>query len=289
MKRNILSFGHGYSAQVLEKYLDPEIWSISATTRDKNKAAILSARNVDAYIWPKTDITTEIKKASHLLLSIPPNESGDPVFERYYDTLKSSKDLKWVGYLSTTGVYGDHQGNWVDENTELNPTTQRGKYRVLAENQWLSLAKDVGVPVNIFRLAGIYGPGRGPFSKVLAGTAKRIIKEAQVFSRIHVEDIAQVLLASIERPGIGEIYNVCDDLPAPPEEVLSYAAQLLKVSKPPKIDFLTANLSEMVRSFYSECKRVDNSKMKSALAIKLKYYDYKIGLSELFKEEYSLP
>ena len=284
MKKKLLSLGHGYSAQVFEKFLDPKIWEISATTRDIKKADILGARNINAFIWPGTDLKNEINRASHILLSIPPLESGDPVFESYFDTIKNAANLEWIGYLSTTAVYGDHDGNWVDERTKLNPTTKRGKYRVLAEEQWLSLAKEAGSPVNIFRLAGIYGPGRGPFSKVLAGTAKRIIKEGQVFSRIHVEDIARVLFASIERPGIGRVYNVCDDLPAPPQDVLSFAAKLLNKEDPPIVDFLSANLSDMVRSFYSECKRVDNSKIKSDLQISLKYPNYKIGLKSVLKE-----
>ena len=284
MKKKLLSLGHGYSAQVFEKFLDPKIWEISATTRDIKKAEILTARNINAFIWPSADLKNEINRASHILLSIPPIESGDPVFESYFEIIKNAQNLEWIGYLSTTGVYGDHDGNWVDENTKLNPTTERGKHRVLAEEQWLSLAKEVGSPVNIFRLAGIYGPGRGPFSKVLAGTAKRIIKEGQVFSRIHVEDIARVLLASMERPVSGAIYNVCDDLPAPPEDVLSYAAKLLNKKDPPVADFLSANLSDMVRSFYSECKRVDNSKIKSELMVSLKYPNYKIGLETLLKE-----
>tara|TARA_B100000475_G_scaffold161890_1_gene122846 strand:+ start:3041 stop:3910 length:870 start_codon:yes stop_codon:yes gene_type:complete len=284
MKKKLLSLGHGYSAQVFEKFLDPKIWEISATTRDIKKADILGARNINAFIWPGTDLKNEINRASHILLSIPPLESGDPVFESYFETIKNATNLEWIGYLSTTAVYGDHDGNWVDERTELNPTTKRGKHRVLAEEQWLSLAKEVGSPVNIFRLAGIYGPGRGPFLKVLAGTAKRIIKEGQVFSRIHVEDIARVLFASIEQPGIGCVYNVCDDLPAPPEDVLSFAAKLLNKEDPPIANFLSSNLSDMVRSFYSECKRVDNSKIKSDLQISLKYPNYKIGLKSVLKE-----
>ena len=289
MKKKLLSLGHGYSAQVFEKFLDPKIWEISVTTRDLKKAEILTARNINAFIWPSADLKNEINRASHILLSIPPIESGDPVFESYFEIIKNAQNLEWIGYLSTTGVYGDHDGNWVDENTKLNPTTERGKHRVLAEEQWLSLAKEVGSPVNIFRQAGIYGPGRGPFSKVLAGTAKRIIKVGQVFSRIHVEDIAEVLLASMERPGIGKIYNVCDDLPASPEAVLSYAAKLLNKEEPPIVDFLSANLSDMVRSFYSECKRVNNSKIKSELISALKYPNYKIGLKALLASEDKKP
>ena len=289
MKKKLLSLGHGYSAQVFEKFLDPKIWEISATTRDIKKADILGTRNINAFIWPSADLKNEINRASHILMSIPPLESGDPVFGSYFDTIKNAANLEWIGYLSTTAVYGDHGGNWVDERTKLNPTTKRGKHRVLAEEQWLSLAKESGSPVNIFRLAGIYGPGRGPFSKVLAGTAKRIIKEGQVFSRIHVEDIARVLFASIEQPGIGRVYNVCDDLPAPPEDVLSFAAKLLNKEDPPIANFLSSNLSDMVRSFYSECKRVDNSKIKSELISALKYPNYKVGLKALLASEDKKP
>jgi nucleoside-diphosphate-sugar epimerase len=285
MKKKLLSLGHGYSAQVFEKFLDPKIWEISVTTRDLKKAEILTARNINVFIWPSIDLTKEITSASHILLSIPPGEHGDLVFDSYFEAIKNAKDLEWIGYLSTTGVYGDHKGNWVNEKTKVNPTTVRGKRRVLAEKQWLSLAKDHRAPVNIFRLAGIYGQGRGPFSKILAGAAKRIIKENQVFSRIHVEDIAQVLLASVNRPGVGQIYNVCDDLPAPPEDVLSYAAKLLHKENPPKVDFFSTNLSEMVRSFYAENKRVENFKIKNDLDIKLKYPNYKVGLKSILREE----
>jgi len=285
MKKKLLSFGHGYSAEALEKVLDPNTWEISATTRTADKAKKIAERNVKTFIWPSDDISGEIRSATHILISIPPNEFGDIVLKSYSKLIKQAKDLKWIGYLSTTGVYGDHNGKWVNESTPLSPSTKRGKYRVIAERQWMALVDDSKTPLYIFRLAGIYGPGRGPFKKVLNGTAKRIIKKGQVFSRIHVEDIARVLLGSINNPGLGGIYNVCDDLASPPEDVLSYAASLLQKENPPEIDFLNPSLSEMVRSFYSECKRVENQKIKRELGIELKYPNYKIGLCRLLEDE----
>ncbi|MBE9477085.1 MAG: SDR family NAD(P)-dependent oxidoreductase, partial [Proteobacteria bacterium] len=180
-------------------------------------------------------------------------------------------------YLSTTGVYGDHQGGWVDETTPLNPATRRGQLRVKAERAW----QDMDLPLHIFRLAGIYGPERGPFAKLRRGTARRIIKANQVFSRIHVDDIAQTLAASIARPNAGAIYNVCDDLAAPPEDVIAYAAKLLGVAVPHGEDFDTADMTPMARSFYSESKMVSNALIKSELGVVLKYPDYKAGLAAL--------
>jgi len=287
MNNKLLSFGHGYSAHALERLLSLDDWEIFATTRGSEKSDIINNRKVSAFIWPGTDLVSEIENATHILLSIPPNMDGDPVFLEYGNTIASSKNLKWIGYLSTTGVYGDHRGGWVDENTPLKPTTERGIKRVIAERQWLELAKESSLPLNIFRLAGIYGLGRGPFSKVLAGTAKRIIKKGQVFSRIHVDDIAQILLASINKPNLTGVYNVCDDLSAPPEDVLSYAAELLKKEIPPEIDFLDADMSEMTRSFYAESKRVDNKKIKTELGVILKYPNYKVGLEALLAQEFS--
>jgi nucleoside-diphosphate-sugar epimerase len=185
--------------------------------------------------------------------------------------------FEWIGYLSTTGVYGNHNGGWVDEETTLAPSTQRGKFREMAENSWTKLDMNL----HIFRLAGIYGPGRGPFSKVRNGTARRIIKKGQLFSRIHVDDIAQTLLASIKSPRKGAIYNVCDDNPAPPEDVIAYAAELLGMPVPEAIDFDKADMSPMAKSFYAENKKVSNELIKKELGIKLKFPDYKTGLRSL--------
>ena len=193
------------------------------------------------------------------------------------------------GYLSTTGVYGDHGGGWVDEGAALTPATERGRARVAAEAEWAALADRTGAALHVFRLAGIYGPGRGPFAKVRAGTARRIVKPGQVFSRIHVDDIAAVLLASIDRPADaadgGRVYNVCDDDPAPPQDVLAHAAHLLGLPPPPAVDFAEADLSPMARSFYAESKRVRNDRIKAELDVRLRHPTYRDGLAALLAQE----
>ncbi len=191
----------------------------------------------------------------------------------------------WIGYLSTTGVYGDHGGGWVDEATPLAPSTARGRWRVEAEAAWAALAGRTGAPLHVFRLAGIYGPGRGPFAKVRAGTARRIVKRAQVFSRIHVEDIAQVLAASMARPDAGAIYNLCDDDPAPPQDVIGHAAALLGLPPPPEVAFEDAEMTPMARSFYAESKRVRNERIKDELGIALRFPDYRAGLADLLRRD----
>ena len=198
------------------------------------------------------------------------------------DITRIAPRLEWAGYLSTTGVYGNHDGGWVDEDTPLTPSTRRGKWRVAAEAEWQAIPD---LPLHIFRLAGIYGPGRGPFSKVRNGTARRIIKPGQVFSRIHVEDIAQVLAASIAQPDPGAIYNMCDDDPAPPQDVIAHAAELLGQPLPPEEDFETAEMTPMARSFYAESKRVKNDKIKTDLGVQLIYPTYREGLAALLDLE----
>ena len=277
--KTLLSFGHGYSAHELTKHLDG--WRVIGTTRSEEKALILSETGVEPRIWPDDDLSQEIAEASHLLISAGPDAQGDPVLNRYQTEIATG-GFEWVGYLSTTGVYGDHQVRWVDETTPLTASTTRGQYRVAAERAWQEID---GLPLHIFRLAGIYGPGRGPFAKVRGGTARRIIKKNQIFSRIHVEDIAQVLLASINQPRIGAIYNLCDDTPAPPEDVIAYAAELLGVELPPAVDFETADMTPMARSFYAESKRVRNDRIKDELGVVLKYPDYQTGLQSILKSE----
>jgi len=264
MTKTLLSFGHGYSAQALRRRLLPHGWQITGTTRSADKALALQAAGIAPAIWPGDDLTDAIAAASHILVSAAPTGDGDPVLAAYADVLRAARP-DWVGYLSTTGVYGDRQGAWVDETTPPDPRTPRGQARVAAETAWSAR----GLPVHIFRLAGIYGPGRGPFAKVRNGTARRIVKPGQVFSRIHVEDIAQVLEASIKRPAPGTIYNVCDDLPAPPEDVLGYAAQLLGAPLPPEELFETANMTPMARSFYMESRRVRNDRLRDGLGVDL--------------------
>jgi nucleoside-diphosphate-sugar epimerase len=279
MTKTFLTFGHGYTASGLSDLLVLKGWQVFGTTRDADKRDDLEGAGVTPILWPGGDVLGALDQATHLLRSIPPGAEGDPVMNALGDEIARRADqFEWVGYLSTVGVYGDHQGGWVDEDTPLTPSTKRGKMRVAAEAAWAAID---GLPLHIFRLAGIYGPGRGPFTKVREGRARRIIKDGQVFSRIHVEDIAQVLLASIERPNPGAAYNVCDNDPAPPQDVIAYAAELLGVPVPEAIPYDEAEMTPMARSFYAESKRVRNDRMREELGVRLRYPDYRTGLRAL--------
>lgn len=283
MTKVLLAMGLGYSAAALSRRLLAQGWRVIGSTRSPEKAARLQAQGIEPLIWPGTPLDGALAEATHILLSIAPDAAGDPVIAAEADALRAARP-EWVGYLSTTGVYGDHDGGWVDETTPLTPGTARGRQRVLAEAQWQALAADQGWPLHIFRLAGIYGPGRGPFRKVKDGTAQRIVKPGQFFSRIHVEDIGQVLDASIHRPDPGAVYNVCDDDPSPPQDVLAHAAELLGLPIPPEVDIDKADMTPMARSFYAESKRVRNDRMKRDLGIKLLYPTYRDGLAALLAE-----
>lgn len=274
----LLSLGHGYSAQALALRLIPQGWRVIGTTRSRTRAALFRAEGVEPLTWPG-DLGPALAEATHILASAAPDAGGDPFLQALPELARAKAE--WVGYLSTTGVYGDHQGGWVDESTPLTPASERGRWRVQAENQWLA----TGLPVHIFRLAGIYGPGRGPFEKVRDGSARRIIKPNQVFGRIHVDDIAQVLEASMRQPNPGAAYNVCDDNPCPPEDVLSHAARLLGLPEPPAIPFDQADMSPMARSFYGESKRARNDRIKTELGVRLRYPDYPQGLAALLRDE----
>ena len=280
--KTLLSFGHGYSAQALARRLMPLGWRVLGTTRSAQKAEQLALTGVTPVIWPGEDVASYLAQADALLISAAPGPEGDPVLAALRtEVATAAPHLDWVGYLSTTGVYGDHGGGWVDETTPLRPSTNRGQARVAAETGWQSVP---GLPLHIFRLAGIYGPGRGPFAKVRAGTARRIIKDGQVFSRIHVEDIAQVLEASLLKPMPGAVYNLCDDDPAPPQDVIGYAAELLGLPEPPAEDFETAQMTPMARSFYAESKKVRNDRIKRELDVQLIYPDYRTGLRAMLED-----
>lgn len=281
MQNTLLSLGHGYTAATFARRLPPD-WKVIGTTRHREKAERLRGEGIETLIWPGDDLGPALSRATHVLLSIAPDAAGDPVLAGHRDAFATAAPhLRWVGYLSTTGVYGDHDGGWVAETTPLTPSTARGRVRALAEGQWQALAAATGLPLHIFRLAGIYGPGRGPFEKVRNGTARRIIKENQYFSRIHVDDIATVLLASIARPDPGAIYNVADDDPSPPEDVLAEAARLLRLPLPPETRFEDTEMTPLARSFYAESKRVRNDRIKAALGVTLAYPDYHAGLRAL--------
>ena len=269
----LLCLGHGYTANALAARLVPLGWNVIGTCRNAQRADDLAQEGVTPLQWPG-DLAPALARATHILASAAPDAGGDPFLQLAGDALRAANP-NWIGYLSTTAVYGDHQGGWVDEDTPTTPQSTRAQQRVLAEGQWLDLQ------AHIFRLAGIYGPGRGPFEKVRDGSARRIIKPGQVFSRIHVADIANTLLASIARPHPGRIYNVCDNDPAPPEDVLSYAAQLLGLLEPPAVPYDQAEMTPMARSFYAESKRVRNDRIKTELGVTLQFPDYRAGLQGL--------
>ncbi|UZD90790.1 SDR family oxidoreductase [Cognatishimia activa] len=284
MTKTLLSLGHGFSAQALASLLVKDGWHVIGTTRKPEKFDKLKAEGVEPLLWP-CDLTEVLSEATHVLTSAGPDAEGDPILRLAGDDIaKAAPNLEWVGYLSTTGVYGDHDGGWVDEESDLDPATVRGKRRVKAEREWLDIPD---LPVHVFRLAGIYGPGRGPFAKLRRGVAQRVIKKNQVFSRIHVDDIAQVVKASIDKPNPGRVYNVCDDDPQPPEVVIEYAAELLGMAPPPAVPFEEADMSPMARSFYSDSKRVRNDRIKNELGVKLLYPDYKSALHALRDAENS--
>ena len=268
--KRLLCFGLGYTARVLVRRLGPD-WIITNTTRGGDGELDGGRLLPDA----------AFDGVTHILISIPPDELGDPVLDVHGADIAGLTSLQWLGYLSTTGVYGTRDGGWVDENSELHPSSARSKRRADTEAGWLELRRRRGVPLHIFRLAGIYGPGRSAFDALRAGTAKRIDSGDQVFSRIHVDDIANVLLASMAKPRPGAVYNVCDDEPATQEAVVAYAAKLLGIEPPPLIPLAEADLSPMARSFYADNKRVSNALIKEELGVALAYPNYRAGLNSI--------
>ena len=283
---HMMFFGFGFCAAALAPRLQAQNWQLSASCRTPEKAAQLQARNIRPVIWPEAGALLSadaLTGVSHALISAPPNDAGDPTLASAGEALASiAGDLQWLGYLSTTGVYGDHGGAWIDEDTPAGTIGARGQKRVDAETQWRAFSEAHGVPSMYFRLAGIYGPGRNQLTSVVNQTARRIDKPEQVFSRIHVEDIATILAASMARPDAGRAYSVCDDEPAPPQDVVAYAAELLGQSPPPLVPFEAAELSPMARSFYGDNKRIRNQRIKDELGVTLAYPSYREGLKALF-------
>lgn len=275
-------FGLGYTAGVFADALKAEGWRVAATYRREEARAALESRGIEPFAFdrgrPLADPRAALDGTTHLLVSIPPDAKGDPVLDHHGADLADLRTLDWAGYLSTTGVYGDTKGEWVGEAAWLRPTGDRQKRRVDAERGWLNLYRQYGVPLHVFRLAGIYGPDRSALDSVRDGTAKRVDKPGQVFSRIHVADIAATLRASLNRPTLGAIYNVADDLPSPSHEVVEYACRLLGVEPPPLVPFDQADLSPMAASFYADCRRVRNDRIKRQLGVTLAYPDYRAGL-----------
>lgn len=281
----LLSFGHGYVARRLARELRGAGWRVIGTTRSARTAEAIRAEGDEAIVGELAagpEMRAALDAATHLLVSAPPGEGGDPVLAALGREIAARAGrYDWAGYLSTTAVYGDRGGAWVDESAERRPGARRGERRVAAEDGWLRLWKQTGLPVHLFRLAGIYGPGRSPLERARRGEARRIVKPGQVFGRIHVDDIVRVLRASMARPNPGAAYNVCDDEPAPPQDVIAEAARLLGIEAPPEEAYETAELSPMARSFYSECKRTSNARIRGELGVELAHPTYREGLRAL--------
>jgi nucleoside-diphosphate-sugar epimerase len=284
---HLFCFGLGYSALALARRVTTVGWTVTGTCRSSEKQAQLRAEGLSVVLFDRNQpiSTNALDGVTHLLVSAPPGATGDPVLALHSGDIARLPKLAWLGYLSTTGVYGDRNGGWVDETSRLLPTGERGRRRVAAEQGWLDLWRDRGVPVHIIRLAAIYGPGRSAFDSLRAGTARRIDKPDQVFSRIHVADLANVLIASMARPRPGAIYNVCDDEAAPSSNVVAYAAELLGVEPPPLAPIEAAKLSPMSRSFFDDNKRVANRLIKAELGVTLRYPNYRDGLAAILAEE----
>jgi nucleoside-diphosphate-sugar epimerase len=285
--KRLLCLGYGYVARRLARRLAAEGWKIAATARSDEQANALDAENIEPIDWMESARGLDaFDGTSAVLVSTPPDEMGCPAYQvsepavRYY-----AKTISWIGYLSSNGVYGDYDGAWVDENSPLRAISERAKNRILAENQWRALGAAANVPIVIFRLPGIYGPGRSMLDAVREGRAQRIVKEGQVFSRVHVDDIAAALAASVENPAAGTLFNIADDEPAPPQDVVAYACELLGVAPPPLIPFAEARFSAMAKSFYADSKRVSNALMKARLLPVLKYPTYREGLAAILAEE----
>lgn len=282
----LFCFGLGFSSQALAKRLLPQGWDVAGTVRGEQEDS--RAKNISVCPFDGSRSTTEISeaisRATHLLITIPPQPSGDVVLENFAEEISRARNLQWIGYISSTGVYGDTQGEWVDESSPLLASTDRNRQRIEVESAWLKIGKDHGLPVMIFRCVGIYGPGRNLLISVRQGRARRIDKPGLVFFRIHSEDLAQTLEASMKKPQPGEIYNVSDDFPSPPAEAVEYACSLLGVEPPPLVPFEEADLSPTARGFYITNKRVSNKKIKQELGVTLRYPDYRSGLNALLKD-----
>jgi nucleoside-diphosphate-sugar epimerase len=287
--KKLFCFGFGYTAGFLAERLLACGWAVAGTTTSVKKRDFLKKNGIEAYLFDRThpiaDPAKAFKDVTHILLSIPPNNDGDPVFNALGADIAALTTLEWVGYLSTTAVYGDQDGNWVDEKTPPAPSSRRGSSRLKAEEQWQSLHLHEGLPLHIFRLAGIYGPGRSAIDAVRSGTAQCIDKPGHVFNRIHVDDIAQVLIASINTPRAGAIYNLADDAPSSSYEVIRFACNLLGLETPPQIPYDQAELAPIVRSFYKDNKRIHNSLIKDELGVRLLHPDYHSGLQACFEVE----
>ena len=289
---NAFFFGLGFSstAAAMRMTASGRYGRVGGTVRTPEKAERLIGRGLSAHVFdgtqPGATLGPDLRAASHVILSIAPGAEGDPALVHHRADLDAATKLEWLCYYSTVGVYGDFDGAWIDETAPLVPRNERSDRRVLAEQVWRDYARQRGTPLTILRLAGIYGPGRSTFDKLADGSAKRVIKPGQVFNRIHVEDIARVTeLAALAR--LDGTYNLADDEPAPPQDLVTHAAAMMGVTPPEEIDFDMAELTPMQRSFYADNKRVSNAAIKQALGIELLYPNYRDGLAAIYTEQTS--
>ena len=285
MTRHLLIFGYGFSGAALARRLRPEGWSIAATHRRPEDAERLSAQGVTPVALQDAEaLARETAKAEAVLVTAPPDADGCPGLRTLVPVMaRTGAFPDWLGYLSTTGVYGDRQGGWVFETSRIAAQSMEGARRAAAERDWLDVGQGMGLTVTIFRLPGIYGPGRSTLDRLREGRARRVGAPGQIFSRIHVDDLAQGLAASIARPRAGGIYNLCDDEPAPNSDVIAYAAGLLGQTPPPETPLDLDQLSPQARRFYAETKRVSNARAKAELGWRPRYPNYREGLSAIFQ------
>lgn len=284
MTDHLLVLGHGYSSAATLDGLDRS-FRVSVTARAPEKIALHRSRGLDVVPFdgtsPSAEVDALLGRITHLLITAAPDANGDPLLRQHRTGLEASRTLRWIGYLSTVGVYGNAAGGWVDETTPPTANSERARQRTASETAWLELGRKTGASVQIFRLGGIYGPGRNALLDVLAGTARRIIKPGQVFNRIHVEDIGGMVRAGMAHPDAGPIFNVVDGNPSGPQDMVAYAAELLQKPAPPEVLFEEANLSPMGRSFYAENRRVSNVRTLQSLGYRLRYPTYREGLQAL--------
>lgn len=286
----VFFFGMGYSslasARAIHQTIDSTI-PIAGTVRSVEKAEELADSAYRIHVFdgesPGPTLEEDLAQATHVILSIPPDEHGDPALNQHRASLDRAQNLQWIGYYSTVGVYGNFDGAWIDESAATNPINRRSHQRVAAEAAWRDYAASRGVPLMILRLAGIYGPGRSTFDKLRDGTSRRIVKPGQVFNRIHVEDIGRVTALAVAR-NLAGTFNLADDEPAPPQDLVTHAAGLMGVAPPPEVPFDEAEMTPMARSFYSDNKRVSNKAIKAALGIELLYPTYRHGLGAIARQ-----
>lgn len=280
-------FGLGYSMTRLARRLRDLGWQVAGTTRDADRLERLQDEGFEAHAFgPDRPLDpAALAGTTHLIQSISPEESGDPAVPALAEELRALPQLRWAGYLSTPSVYGDRGGTWIDETADPTPGSPRGWKRLESERAWFAAFQDTGVAVQVFRLAGIYGPGRSALDQLRHGRARRIDKPGQVFNRIHVDDIGTVLMASMRHPNPGAVYNVADGRPSSPNDPIEHAARLLGIDPPPLVPFEQAGLSALGREFYSECKRLKIDRIIDDLGVHLAYPSYREGLDAIWAEE----